>query len=422
MSLIKNGLWNIGGYIIPAIVTIPALGVMGRVLGAELFGVFTLALAVVGYASIFDAGLTRAVIREIAIERNNEHNKLKIISSATVVILALSLMAATLLFLGSDNVATLLKISTNLHAQVSYAFRILSFSIPFFLITQIWLSILEGEEKFAILNVYKTITGTLLSLLPAVFILYKPTLEYAIAGLVIARLLCLIIAFNLCLNEILKAKLSIDKATIKRLFMFGGWITVSNIISPILSYFDRFIVSNQLGAANVAFYTAPSEIIARLSIVPGAFARALFPRLSYASSPKEQERTKRLITLILFAISFPALLIGGVFSENIMTIWMGPSFSGTPGNVLAILLVGFLFNSLAQVPFASIQSRGFAKLTAFVHLIELIPYLLLLFYLIKQHGVIGAATAWSVRMFVDFVILIFMDKRITKQHDLSIAR
>ena len=178
MSLIKNGLWNIGGYIIPAIVTIPALGVMGRVLGAELFGVFTLALAVVGYASIFDAGLTRAVIREIAIERNNENNKLKIISSATVVILALSLMAAILLFLGSDQVTTLLKIDVVLHEQVSYSFRILSFSIPFFLITQIWLSILEGEEKFAILNVYKTITGTLLSLLPVAFILYKPKLDF----------------------------------------------------------------------------------------------------------------------------------------------------------------------------------------------------------------------------------------------------
>ncbi|MGS3149615.1 flippase [Aeromonas sanarellii] len=414
MRLIKNSLWNIGGYIIPAIVTIPSLGVMGRVLGAELFGVFTLALAVVGYASIFDAGLTRAVIREIAIERNNENNKLKIISSATVVILALSLMAAILLFLGSDQVTTLLKIDVVLHEQVSYSFRILSFSIPFFLITQIWLSILEGEEKFAILNVYKTITGTLLSLLPVAFILYKPKLEYAIAGLVTARLLCLMIAFYLCSKDILKAKLSIDRKTIKRLFMFGGWITVSNIISPILSYFDRFIVSNQLGAANVAFYTAPSEIIARLSIVPGAFARALFPRLSHTTHPEEQAKTKRLITLILFAISFPTLLIGAIFSEKIMIIWMGPSFLGTSGNVLAILLVGFLFNSLAQVPFASIQSRGFAKITAFVHLMELVPYLLLLFYLIKQHGLIGAATAWSVRMFVDFVILILLDKNITR--------
>lgn len=414
MRLIKNSLWNIGGYIIPAIVTIPSLGVMGRVLGAELFGVFTLALAVVGYASIFDAGLTRAVIREIAIERNNENNKLKIISSATVVILALSLMAAILLFLGSDQVTTLLKIDVVLYEQVSYSFRILSFSIPFFLITQIWLSILEGEEKFAILNVYKTITGTLLSLLPVAFILYKPKLEYAIAGLVTARLLCLMIAFYLCSKDILKAKLSIDRKTIKRLFMFGGWITVSNIISPILSYFDRFIVSNQLGAANVAFYTAPSEIIARLSIVPGAFARALFPRLSHTTHPEEQAKTKRLITLILFAISFPTLLIGAIFSEKIMIIWMGPSFLGTSGNVLAILLVGFLFNSLAQVPFASIQSRGFAKITAFVHLMELVPYLLLLFYLIKQHGLIGAATAWSVRMFVDFVILILLDKNITR--------
>ncbi|EFE7629566.1 O18ab/O18ac family O-antigen flippase, partial [Escherichia coli] len=53
MSLIKNSFWNLCGYVLPAIVTLPALGIMGRKLGPELFGVFTLALAVVGYASIF---------------------------------------------------------------------------------------------------------------------------------------------------------------------------------------------------------------------------------------------------------------------------------------------------------------------------------------------------------------------------------
>lgn len=69
MSLLKNSIWNFGGYIIPTIVALPALGYIARELGAERFGLFALCTAIVGYASIFDAGLTRAVIREIAFNR-----------------------------------------------------------------------------------------------------------------------------------------------------------------------------------------------------------------------------------------------------------------------------------------------------------------------------------------------------------------
>ncbi|MNC25172.1 hypothetical protein D3C75_732490 [compost metagenome] len=182
-----------------------------------------------------------------------------------------------------------------------------------------------------------------------------------------------------------------------------------------MAYFDRFIVSNQLGAQTVAFYTAPSEIISRLSIIPGAFARALFPHLSYSTSAEERNKNKRKITLILFILCLPIVIAGSLLAEYIMVLWMGPSFSGSPGIVLIILLFGFLFNSLAQVPFASIQSRGYAKFTAFVHMGELLPYLALLFYSIHHYGVIGAAIAWSIRMLVDYIVLMLIDINITRR-------
>lgn len=75
MSIIRNSVWNIAGYIVPAVITIPALGILGRVLGAETFGIFTLALAIVGYASIFDVGLSRAVIREVSLFREDYEEK-----------------------------------------------------------------------------------------------------------------------------------------------------------------------------------------------------------------------------------------------------------------------------------------------------------------------------------------------------------
>ncbi|EGT4253150.1 flippase [Citrobacter amalonaticus] len=410
MSIIKNSLWNVAGYIIPAILTIPALGILGRVLGAETFGVFTLALAIVGYASIFDVGLSRAVIREIALFRDDQEEKKRIIFTASLLVTVMGVVAAFTLYITSDAITNLLKISPDLHLSVVNSLQILSLSIPVFLITQIWLAILEGEERFGILNIYKSITGSLLSLLPAIFILISPSIEYAIAGLVVSRFVCLIVAFFLCKKIIIESKLKFSKLTLKRMLMFGGWITISNIISPLMAYFDRFIVSNQLGAAVVAFYTAPSEIIARLGIVPGAFARAIFPRLSSSNDIHDRKKNKNTVTLLLLLITTPMLIVGFFASNKFMVLWMGPEFSGTSATILVILLIGFVFNSLAQVPFASIQSRGHAKITAYVHMIELIPYLLILFYFINSFGVIGAAYAWSIRVTVDYILLSFFDR------------
>jgi len=196
--------------------------------------------------------------------------------------------------------------------------------------------------------------------------------------------------------------------------MFGGWITVSNIISPLMAYFDRFIVSNQLGAAVVAFYTAPSEAVARLGIIPGAFARAIFPRLSASKSAHDRKRNKKLVTILLLLITLPILLVGIVAGNWLMVLWMGPAFAGMSATVLSVLLVGFVFNSLAQVPFASIQSRGYARITAYIHLFELVPYLVMLFYLIKGYGILGAAYAWTIRMAVDCILLFIFDRRFDK--------
>ena len=97
-----------------------------------------------------------------------------------------------------------------------------------------------------------------------------------------------------------------------------------------------------------------------------------------------------------------------------MVLWMGPVFAGMSATILVVLLVGFVFNSLAQVPFASIQSRGYARITAYIHLFELVPYLAMLFYLIKGYGLLGAAYAWTIRMAVDYVLLSLFDKRFDK--------
>ncbi|NLD09187.1 MAG: flippase [Xanthomonadaceae bacterium] len=406
MSLIKHSSWNIIGYLIPSLIAIPAMGIMARKLGIESFGLFTLLFALVGYASIFDVGISRAVTRMIAIHQDDVDECISICGTATWFILFLATLGAAILYLFSNNIVFWLKVSPELYDDAVLSLKIMSFSIPLFLLTQVWLGVLEGLEKFSVINIQRIVTSSSIALFPLIGIYIENKLSYAIYGLLSARFFTFIVVWVITKKYILKIFSSIRKRTLYALLSFGGWLTVSNIISPIMVYFDRFILSNLSGAHSVAQYTAPSDLVSRLGIFPGAIAKALFPKLSKSSKDYQQG----LILLIVTALFSVIPLF--ILAEWLLVFWLGSDYSGTPATVLRILLIGFFFNALAQAPFAAIQAKGHAKTTAYIHLIELIPYLLLLTLLIHFFGVLGVALAWSIRVIVDFIILYIVHSKL----------
>ncbi|EGM8072888.1 flippase [Escherichia albertii] len=413
MSLIKNSFLNIVGYVVPTLVAIPALGYLARSLGAERFGIFTLAMALVGYAGIFDAGMTRAVIREIAIYRNDFLEKKRIASTAVFFVLCLGIVGTALMFFLSFKISNILNVSKIYEQEVAVSLKILSFSIPIFLVNQIWLAVLEGEEKFFNVNVQKWISSSLLAGLPALMlIMYKTSLVGAITGLLIGRILALLVNIIFSYKFIFSSGIRFHRYIFARLIRYGGWITISNIISPVMSYFDRFIVSYLSGAHVVAFYSAPAEAVSRLSIIPAALSRAVFPKLSSAKNDNEKKVNLKLSYILLSAVCGPIVLICFLFSEHILVLWLGENFKGLPSLILRILLIGFLFNCFAQIPFTLIQAAGKSKVTASLHMSELFPYLILLFVFVKYYGIIGAAIAWTSRMIVDSLILFYLSQKI----------
>lgn len=407
MKIAKNSFFNIAGYIIPGILSIPILGYMARELGIEEFGLFTIILALVGYASIFDVGITRSVIREIAIFKNNEEEVLKIISTSALLVLILGVAAGVLIIVFSSIISELLKVSSYAVENFQYSLMLLSLSIPLFLLTQIWCSLLEGREEFLKLNIFKTISSTLVVLLPAIGLMLDSSLLSAVIGLLISRVISIILVLWFCKEYIVKLKF--HKDTFKRLINFGGWIAVSNIISPIMSYFDRFILANKVGSNVVGFYTGPSEAISRIGIFPNAIARTIFPMLSDKEADNKQ--IKKISYLLVFLSIVPFGIIAAYFAENILDLWLGSQFALKSTLIFQVLVLGLIFNSIAQVPFTSIQAQGGSKVTAILHLFEVIPYVLLLLYLIQYYGLLGAAWAWTIRMFVDMGLLIFLDQK-----------
>src|SRR5215207_2112075 len=65
-SLRRNAVTNLIGQAVPLLVALLALPVLARSLGADRFGVLSLAWAILGYFSMFDLGLGRAVTKLVA--------------------------------------------------------------------------------------------------------------------------------------------------------------------------------------------------------------------------------------------------------------------------------------------------------------------------------------------------------------------
>lgn len=408
MKIWINTLFNAMGLVIPTVLAIPAMGYLARQLEVERFGVFLLIFTLLGFSSIFDLGITRAVILRVAKNKNDNVADGKVMGTALVSVLILSTAVFGLTFLFSETITKYLKVSDSNFADVSFAIKVMAFSIPITILNLVGFSLLEGRQLFLKLNIFKIFTGISIAVLPAIFVFGENSLSSAILGIFFARLLTLFITAKLCLSILERGLFVFKKSVLMDLLKFGGWITVSNAISALMSSADRFIISNALGAKQAAFYSAPADAIARLGIVPGALAKAIFP--FFGAKEDFNKSIYKIYAGLSFLLIF-LLIPSFIFSKEIFSIWLGAEIAVESSMVFRVLVIGFFFNSLAQIPFSKIQAEGRSDITAKIHILEIVPYFALLFFLMDKYGVIGAAYAWSIRVIIDFCMLEYMKNR-----------
>jgi O-antigen/teichoic acid export membrane protein len=228
--------------------------------------------------------------------------------------------------------------------------------------------------------------------------------------LVFSRLAAGLVYLAVCFSMFpsIRKSYALDYKMLRPLLSYGGWLSISNFLAPLLVYADRFVVGSVLGMSYVSYYTAPQEAISRGAVLPGALVTALFPTLATLDASGARERVRELCVRAiksLLLIMTPALLIIFVFAPQLLQLWMGADFASHSVGVLRIFCAGILVNSIAYVPFVLLQGLGRPDVTAKLHLLELPFYAAALAILLPRMGLAGAALAWSFRLFLDACFL-----------------
>lgn len=407
----RNALLNLVGMAAPLAVAVITLPYLIRGLGTERFGILAIAWMMLTYLAALGVGSTTTRYAAEALGAGRAEDIRRIAWTTALLQVGLGVVeGAALAALVPWLVGTVFEIPDNLIAEARLCLYLLAGAIPLLGVGVSFRGLIEAAQRFDLAMAVQVpatagtyIAGAAAAVagwnLPAVF------------GVILAGRLLTVPAYMLLVRRALPGvslRPGLDRGRIGELAGFAGWVAVSSVVSPLVTYLDRFLVGAVLSMTAVTYYTPPYEVVSRLALVPAGIVGALFPAFSQLSGHGDRPRAEMLAgqSANLVAVLLGPLLVlvlGGAVDG--LTLWLGAEYADQGALALQILAIGVLINGLAYVPFGLLQSMGRPDLPARFHLLELPIQLGLAWFLVSVWGIPGAALAWTLRVALDAALL-----------------
>lgn len=415
MKLARHTLLNLIGLGAPLLVAVVSIPELIRLLGEARFGMLALIWAVTSYFGLFDLGLGRALTQQLAIVLGERLDR----QVAPLSFTALSLMTAIgciagvlLWILAPAGIAQIKSLPDPVDAV--HATWVMALALPAVVMTTGLRGMLEAQHAFGLVNAIRLPMGIWTFAGPWLIVTWQgPSLTLIAIALTAGRWLATLVhaAYVWRVLPQVRQGWVWDPAWVRPLLTSGGWLMVSNLVSPLLAYVDRFVIGACVSAAAVAYYTTPQEILTKLWIIPGALTSVLFPTFALLIQRRDPG------SWVLFDHAVHALFLGlmpisialALFAPELLGLWLGNAdFVAHSAPVMQIFTLGILLSCLAHVPVTWLQSSGNNRPAAMVHLSQLVVYGPLIGWVATHHGLIGAAWIWLLRISVDSLAMFWL--------------
>lgn len=396
------------GAIIPIAASLVTTPIYLNLIGEARYGVLAIVWLLLGYFGIFDLGLGRATAQRIAALRDKPPaERAQIFWTALSLNFGLGCVGGLLIWpVANYFFDHIFKLEESMNPEMLAAVPMLIIAVPMATLSGVLSGALQGRERFLELNII-SVSGTLLfQLLPlACAQQWSVDLGVIIPVALLARLLTLLMLFERCLKHIVIGhQISFKRSQARNLLSFGGWITLTSFVGPMMVMLDRMIIGATTGAKTVTYYTVPFQLGERSTVFSTSLTSALYPRFATAGK-HEQERIAIEGVRVLAAVMTPLVAIGILIMKPFLSWWISDDFAHQSAEIGQVILLGFWVNGFAKIPSAQLQAKGRPDLAAKCHLAELLPYFLMLYVGLNNFGILGAAVAFSARVIVDFILL-----------------
>lgn len=380
--------------------------IIGRDLGAEGLGVYTLAFTVYLFGMQFAAfGIGSALTKFVAELQGEVDTIRNYVSSGMTSSIITGALIGSILFLLASFIANAFFKTPELEELI----KVTALCYPSIAVQKAVLGTLNGfrmMHKYAFLNIVQNVTMITFS------IFFVKFFNMGVMGAVIGYVLTTILVSALC-PLMIRNYIRFDSSlwnipALHATTIFGLYVVLGNSIGFLNTQVDSLLIGYYLDPTEVGTYAVAVLIAQMLTLLPSAVQRVTAPLTAtlYGKGDIEGVRILFYSTLkksLIVSIGCAAFIT--IFSPYIITLLFTEEFSVsyTP---LLILLIGYTLGSSFAAVGATLSSIGKVHILFRINAICGVLNLILNVLLIPIIKINGAALSTTLTMVVNFIITI----------------
>lgn len=412
--MVKASFFILIGILISKVVTYLFKVVIARKFGAEAYGLFSLATIIIGLTITFASiGLADGLIRYLSYYRGKKaYNKIRYLTKTSTKIVAITgVLSFLLIFFSAGFISTYFFHNPQLATYI----KILSFSIPFSLITNIVLALLRSYEQARtysfLVNIFQNISRFII-LIVLIFVgvnWRSIALSHTISVIILFGLAYWMsrkIIFDLAQSKEIKGKER--KSVLKELFYYSWPLIFVGILYSLFYWTDSLLIGYFKDASSVGIYNVAVTLVGLFGIAPDIFMQIFLPiisnQLSKGKNTVIMDVTKQLSKWI-YLMNIPLLGIMIFYPGVVINILFGKAFleASLP---LSILSIGAFCGGFASLFTGLISMKGYSKTILFDFLAAGVINFVLNVLLIPRYGLVGASIATSISWIIFSILLL----------------
>jgi O-antigen/teichoic acid export membrane protein len=389
-------------------------------LGDAAFGVWVLIFSVTGYYGLFDLGIRSSIVRYVSkYTATGDREKLaQFVNTALFTYTSIGAVSMVLTTLLSSYVERMFKVPPEMHSQARLLLLMVGASVSLGFPLGIVGGMLEGLQRFYILN-WTSIGSTLAR---AALIVYFLNRGYGL--LTVALITVVLPIFSSILRGIIVFRLCpvplglqyVDRASFRHMANYGSTTFIVIVAARLRFRTDAIVLGTMMSAVAVTWFNIGSRIVDYAHEFVSSLAQIFVPMSSQSEATGNLDRVRKIYIAGNRACAFLILPITAILillGKHIIRIWMGARYIPHSYPVLVVMIIPYaLMLSQAasgRVLFGLGKHQTLAAITA----IEGVANLILSIALVRPLGIVGDALGTAIPL--SFTCLVFLPRHLKKQ-------
>ncbi|WP_239584844.1 oligosaccharide flippase family protein [Chryseomicrobium aureum] len=397
--LLRNSFFNLLAMTINIVSFIIITPYIVNYLGVIGYGIYITLIAITGFMSTVDLGLSGASTRQFShFYSKGEFNKFNISYTTSLFIyLVLGILLNFIIFIFNKmNLIYYLFDDGDVNQySLEYVLYLggLIILLNMILIVSSNISIALQKNSFnALGKIFITITEVSV----IAFVIYH---DYSIVGLMYAKISSLLIGIlsyyliNKKITNYLKLLFLFDSNIFRDLISFGVYNLITQISNALIGQADKIIINLMLGPQFVTYYSIPMSIAQRIHSLVATAANVIFPataELNSTSSKSEIRslylKTQNIVFLFSAVLIFPFIF----FSKEILELWIDVEFAENAYFIFLLILISYLFIGSNVTVYFMFNGLNMPKYNAYYAIITAAIKIISTIVLIYFFDLIGA--------------------------------